>query len=80
MIVVTVALAIALVAVVWLFLAEQRSTQAQTNAERSELLNRIQRPEHITPAADFPSWQFPEDQEPDELSLVGTIAEPKADE
>jgi hypothetical protein len=53
--------------------------RAEWTAERRELLNRIQRPEY----APMPvhEWTYqPDDDGPDEINLVGTIAELKTDD
>ena len=72
--------AVALVAVVVLFLRSRASSDAQTAiereswaAERRELLNRVQRPE-ILPLvpADF---KVPEPSEQDDSHLVGAVLE-----
>ena len=68
--------AVALVAIVCLFLRERASERSETARERSELLNRIQRPEFI-PVAQQPAYEYPEDEEPDELGMVGQILDVK---
>ena len=50
---------------------DRRETEAQWARERSELLTRIQRPEHI-PVAPAERFVVPEQPE-DEWNLVGTI-------
>lgn len=84
-------LAVALVVVVYLMLRHQRASDVAAATERTELLlsqadqarawteerrellTRIQRPEYV-PVAPMPVFQAPE-SEPDEINLVGTIAE-----
>jgi hypothetical protein len=71
--------AIALVVVVHLLLRTHREAEAVYMAERRELLNRIQRPDYL-PAAnpvDLERFQLPD--EPDEIELINTIAEPPGD-
>ena len=63
--------AIALVALTWVLLRHFREQTAQWAVERRELLNRIQRPDHI-PVAAHPDFVMPE-LEPDDIGLVGTI-------
>ncbi len=81
MIVVTCLLAIALVVIVVAFLHHYRErerlwqqVQQEWAAERRELANRIQRPEHI-PVGVSRAWVAPEPED-DEVELVGTIADP----
>ncbi len=63
--------AVAVIAVVFLFLRHQSRQEQAWTLERRELLTRIQRPEMIPiPAAE--PFQFDE-REPDEFDLVGTI-------
>lgn len=72
MTIVAALLAVALVAVVHLLLRERRHAEAAWASERSELLNRIQRPDvvHLPGAVDF---KVPEEAEPDDSHLVGQI-------
>lgn len=71
--------AVALVAVV-IYLTRQHAEQAAAwYVERRELLNRIQRPEHVPVAGSLVPFEWPEDQ-PDEIELVGTIRDPEPDE
>jgi hypothetical protein len=70
--------AVALVAVVLLFLRRQHATEAATTVERRELLTRIQRPELI-PVGHNQAFDIP-DPEPDEFDMVGEIFDaPKED-
>lgn len=64
-------------AVVYLLLRTQRLEQLAWQLERGELLNRIQHPER-PPVAPRPEFLF-EPDEPDEVELIGTIADPKGD-
>ena len=75
MTIVAALLAAALVAVVWLLLRHQQHAERAWEAERRELLNRIQRPEQI-PLPDAPDFVLPEPED-DESALVGTVAEPE---
>jgi uncharacterized protein (DUF362 family) len=68
--------AVALVAIVVLMLRHQAASEVAWTAERRELLTRIQRPEHV-PTAQTPAFEWPVDDESDEIELVGTIAEPQ---
>lgn len=74
-IIVSVVLAVALVAVVHILLRSHRQAEQAWEAERRELLNRIQRPEAI-PATSPEHYELPEPEE-DFSALVGTIAEPE---
>lgn len=69
--------AIALVAVVLAFLRHHAINEKVHTTERRELLNRIQHPERVPTEPAVP-FIFPE-PDPDELELVGTIAEPSAE-
>lgn len=70
--------AVTIVVVVFLMLRHQGAQERLWGEERRELLNRVQRPDYA-PQTVAESFAFP-DPEPDELALVGTIAEPKVDE
>lgn len=74
MTVIAVAEAVALVAIVYLMLRSQRANDVAWTAERRELLTRIQRPE-LLPAPTGQPFVWPDDVEPDDIGLVGTIAE-----
>lgn len=63
--------AVALVVVVLLLLRHFAEAQAQWAVERRELLNRVQRPDHI-PVAPRPEFVLPE-LEDDLTAEVGTI-------
>lgn len=69
--------AVALVAVVFLLLRHFAASERAWADERRELLNRVQRPDHI-PLPSTEQFVFPE-QEDDELNKVGTIAPPPED-
>lgn len=71
MIVVACLEAVALIAVVWMLLHTHAAEQKAWTVERRELLERIQRPEHI-PLHLPEAFAFPE-QESDEFDKVGSI-------
>ena len=74
MIVVTVLLAVALPATVWLFLRHIESINSTNEARVSELLTRIQHPEIVRPDI---ARKPVESQAPtfnDDLHLVGTVS------
>jgi hypothetical protein len=64
--------AVALVAVVALFLWHVRSLERAAAQERRVLADRIQRPE-LLPVAGAVAWSEPPDREDDGLSTVGKI-------
>ena len=70
--------AVALVVLVVLFLHHIQSIQDQAAAERRELANRIQAPDRLPPL-DVSLIPLPQDDELDEIDLVGTVMEPKTD-
>lgn len=70
--------AVAIVAIVYLMLRAQRANDAAWTAERRELLTRIQRPE-LLPAPIGNPFVWPEDNNDDEIGLIGSIAEPPLD-
>lgn len=68
--------AVALVAVVFLMLRHQAERTAAQDRLVQSMADRIQHPERPQPVSETP-WVWPQDEEPDEIDLVGTIAEPK---
>lgn len=71
--------AVALVAVVFLMLRHQSERAAAHDRQLQSLADRIQHPERPQPSAQ--PWEWPaQDEEPDEIDLVGTIADPKPDQ
>lgn len=66
--------AIILLAVVQLLMRHHSLAEKAWTDERRELVSRIQAPHHI-PLSTGDPFVFPE-PEPDELELVGTIADP----
>lgn len=64
--------AVALVAVVFLFLRYTRAREGEAARERRELADRIQRPDQL-PAREAPEFVEPPPREDDQLSMVGKI-------
>ena len=67
--------AVALVAVVFLFIRHIQVLQVQAGQERSQLADRIQAPERL-PVPEPVQWNAPDD-ESDELHLIGTVMAPR---
>jgi len=64
--------AVALVAVVFLFLHHLRRVERDNTIERQTLADRIQRPE-LLPVREAPPYREPPPREDDGMSLVGKI-------
>ena len=74
-VVVACVLAVALVAVVHILQRQHREAEQAWEAERRELLNRIQRPEML-PVPAGATFELPEPEE-DFSPLVGVVMEPE---
>lgn len=70
-----------LVAALWVALNRHHQAERDWARERRELINRIQRPEYLPTMVDPDHFTLSTDEEPDEIDLIGTIADPpKGDE